>query len=330
MKYRRLGKNGLRVSEISLGAWLTYGGSVEEQNSIDCIHEAINQGINFIDVADVYSKGNAEIVVGKALAEETYERKNLVVSSKVFWPFTDNPNDVGLSRKHIMDSIENTLDRFGMDYIDIYYCHRFDWKTPLRETIEAMSDLVQDGRIRYWGTSVWSAANLERAVGIAKEIGARLPAVEQPRYNMIFRHVELEVMESCAYHGIGITPWSPLAQGVLTGKYNDGTIPSGARGETSEVVKRELVPEKLEKLKAIEGIAKELGYSMSQLALAWILRRKEISSVITGATKVSQIHDNIKAVDIELSKDTLDQIDEILQNQPKWAITYDPQMMNRD
>ncbi len=220
MKYRYLGKHGIRVSEISLGAWLTFGGSVDKNKSKEIVTSAIDAGINFIDIADIYSKGNAEKTIGEIISEENYPRKNLVISSKVFWPMSDNPNDVGLSRKHIFDSIHESLKRLGTDYLDIYYCHRYDHFTPLRETIEAMDDLIREGYIRYWGTSVWSAVQLERAVSIAKEIGAHLPAVEQPRYNMLDRFIELEIMDVAKFHGMGLTIWSPLAQGILTGKYN--------------------------------------------------------------------------------------------------------------
>ena len=329
MKYRRLGRNGIRVSEISLGAWLTYGGSVDMANSINCIHTALENGINFIDNADVYSKGNAEIVLGKALEGETFERKNLVISSKVFWPFSDDVNDWGLSRKHIMDSVDGSLSRLGLDYLDIYYCHRYDWKTPLRETVEAMDDLVRDGKVRYWGTSVWSAAQLERAVGICNEIGARLPAVEQPRYNMLDRYIELEIMYTTKLHGIGITPWSPLGQGLLTGKYNDG-VPEGSRGTTSQFLKSSLTEENIEKVRKLTQIASDLGITMAQLALAWILRRDEISSVITGASKPEQIMDNIGAIDVKLSSDVLDKIEEILDNKPAFHPVYNPAMIDRE
>ena len=199
-----MGKHGIRLSEVSLGAWLTYGNSVEQDMTGKCIHEALNQGINFIDVADIYAKGKAETAVGKALKEENQDRKDLVISSKVFWPMTDNVNDTGLSRKHIMDSIDGTLERLGIEYLDIYFCHRWDSFTPLEETILAMDDLIKSGKIRYWGTSVWSAAQLERAAGIAKELGAHAPSVEQPRYNMLDRHIEKEVIDTTKYHGMGI------------------------------------------------------------------------------------------------------------------------------
>ena len=328
MKYRKMGKYGIRLSEVSLGAWLTYGGTVEDGIATKCMHEALELGVNFIDVADIYAKGQAELVVGKALAGDNFRRRDLVISSKVFWPMTENVNDVGLSRKHIMDSIDGTLDRFGMDYIDIYYMHRFDWTTPLEETIGAVDDLIRDGRIRYWGTSVWSAAQLERAVAVAKEIGAKLPAVEQPRYNMIDRHIELEIMHTTKYHGMGITPWSPLAQGILTGKYNDG-VPDGSRATTSEFIKSDLTEHNLEKVRKLTSIAKENDMTMSQMALIWALRRDEISSVITGATKVSHVQDNVQASEKVLSKDLTEQINEVLDNEPKGHPMYSPALAYR-
>jgi aryl-alcohol dehydrogenase-like predicted oxidoreductase len=317
----------MRVSEVSLGAWLTYGGDVEAQKSTEIIHAALERKINFIDTADVYARGEAEKVVGQALAEDQFARKDLIVSSKVFWPMSEDPNDKGLSRKHIMDSIYGTLDRLQLDYLDIYYCHRYDWQTPLRETVEAMDDLVRDGLVRYWGTSVWSAAQLERAVGIAKEIGARLPAVEQPRYNLIDREIEREVMYTAKLHGIGITPWSPLEQGILTGKYNDG-IPEDSRAAKRDHL-HDRIEENREKVIKLTEIAKEKDITMAQLALAWILRRDEITSVITGATKISQVEDNIKAVDIELDKDTLDRIEEIMDNKPSLHPVYQEALKDR-
>ena len=244
---------------------------------------------------------------------------------------TDNANDVGLSRKHIADSIDNSLKRFKLDYIDIYFCHRFDWQTPLEETIGIMDDLVQSGKIKYWGTSVWSAPQLERAVGICKEMGAALPTVEQPRYNIMDRYIELEVMETTKYHGMGIVPWSPLHGGLLSGKYNDG-VPEGSRGAdegTKGFIERYLTDENIANLKKLSELAKELDISTSQLALAWILRRDEITSVITGATKVEHIQDNVKAVELNLSKDTIDRIEEIFQNKPEWHPVYAPMMIDR-
>lgn len=325
MKYRKMGKTGLRISEISLGAWLTYGGTVEQDGSKKCITRAIEKGINYIDIADVYARGKAEEVVGKVIAEEQYNRKDLVISSKVFWPMSDNINDRGLSRKHISESIETSLDRVNLDYLDIYFCHRFDYTTSLEETIRAMSDLVDQGLIHYWGTSVWPAIQLERATWMAKEIGCHPPVVEQPRYNMIDRYIELDVMETCKRNGIGIVVWSPLAQGILTGKYNDGSIPAGSRAETSNFIKNDLTEVNLEKTRQLTKLAEELNISVAQLSLAWILRRDEISCAIVGATKTEHVDGNITASNIELSNDTLDKIEEILKNKPENHPVYQRQ-----
>ncbi|MHA1448624.1 MAG: aldo/keto reductase family protein, partial [Candidatus Hodarchaeales archaeon] len=284
MNYRRMGKTGLKISEISLGAWITYGGSVNDETAKKCVKTAIENGINFIDIADVYARGKAEQVIGDIIIEENFTRKNLVISSKVFWPMSDGINDRGLSRKHIMESIDSTLERTGLENLDIYYCHRFDIHTPLEETIRAMSDLVESGLTHYWGTSVWPAVQLERAVWMAKDMGCHPPVVEQPRYNMLDRFIELDVMDTCERNGIGLTVWSPLAQGLLTGKYSEGR-PEGSRGATSKWLDRELNDENIAKVKKLTEVARELEISVNQLALAWILRRPAISCAITGATK---------------------------------------------
>lgn len=314
MEYRRLGAAGMQVSAVSLGAWLTYGGSVENQTAIDCVHTAIDNGINFIDVADVYARGEAEQVVGEAIRR--YKRSDLVISSKVFWPMSDNVNDRGLSRKHIMESIDKSLQRLGIDYLDIYFCHRYDEDTPLEETVRAMSDLVQAGKVLYWGTSVWEADQLNEAVKLAGQFNGYAPQVEQPRYNMLDRHIEPKIMPAAKKHGMGLVVWSPLAQGLLTGKYNDG-VPAGSRGSETDWLKDEMTDENIDKIRRLTTLAQEHDLTMSQLALAWVLRRPEISSVITGATKPNHVLDNIKAADVDLSKEALKQIDTILDNEPK-------------
>ena len=320
MKYRNVGKTGLKVSDISLGAWLTYGGTAEDEASKACITKAIELGVNFIDIADVYARGKAETVVGKVITD--YDRKDLVISSKVFWPMSDGVNDRGLSRKHIMESIDRSLDRIGTDYLDIYFAHRFDRHTPLEETIRAMSDLVDQGLIHYWGSSVWSALNLERAVWMAKDLGLHAPVVEQPRYNMLDRYIELDVMETTKRNGMGIVCWSPLAQGVLTGKYNDGVIPEGSRATTSKFIERDLTEENFTKVKQLQEIAASKDITVSQLALAWILRRKEMSSAITGATSPNHVISNVEASELSLDMNTLEQIEKILNNKPQGHPVY--------
>ncbi len=311
MKYRRLGKAGIKVSEISLGAWLTFGKAVDDEITRACIAAAVEHGVNFLDIADIYAKGEAEKAVGRAIRALGLRRQDLVISSKVFWPMSDNINDRGLSRKHIMESVEQSLRRIGTDYLDLYFCHRFDPETPIEEVVRAMDDLIHQGKVLYWGTSVWSAAQIEAAVGTAKVLNAYLPQVEQPRYNMLHREIEAEVMPTAARHGIGLVVWSPLAQGVLTGKYNDG-IPEGSRATYSDWVKADLTEEKLAKVRRLTALAQELGITMAQLALAWVLRRPEISSAITGATKVDHVLDNVRASEVELEPEVLERIEAIL------------------
>jgi voltage-dependent potassium channel beta subunit len=314
VKYRRVGKSGLKVSEIALGAWLTYGGSVDTKEAETILRTAFDLGINFLDLADVYSEGKAEEVVGQAI--RGVPRSDLVISSKVFFAMSDNVNDRGLSRKHIMESIDKTLKRIGTDYLDIYFCHSIDPETEIEETVRAMSDLMRQGKIIYWGTSDWSAAHIERAVDDARFWGAYVPSVEQPRYNMLDRYIEPEIMPTCAQHGIGLTVYSPLAQGLLTGKYNDG-VPPGSRGAATSWLTKFLTPENIEKSKRLTEIARSLGLTLSQLALAWVLRLPEISCAIIGATSVQQLEENLKAVELQLSAETLTALENILSSDVK-------------
>ncbi len=309
MEYRRLGMAGTRVSAISLGSWLTYGEGVEERTAEECISTALDNGVNFIDTADAYAAGKAESVVGQAIRNLT--RSDLVISSKLYWPISDNVNDRGLGRKHIMESIDKSLQRLGTDYLDIYFCHRYDPETPLEETVRAMSDLVHAGKIIYWGTSVWEADQIEEAVRLAREYGGYPPQVEQPRYNLLDRHIEAQIMPTVARHGIGLTVFSPLAQGVLTGKYSQG-VPEGSRASSSAGVKNELTEANLTTARRLGEVAQEHGLSTSQLALAWILRRPEVSSVIMGASRPSQVVDNVQAAAVQLSADVQAEIDAIL------------------
>jgi len=317
MEYRRVGKSGLKVSEIAIGGWLTYGGTVTAKETAGIIKAALDAGINFIDLADIYSQGKAEEAVGKAI--QSVQRSDLVISSKLFWPMSDNINDRGLSRKHIMESIDKSLRRIGTDYLDIYFCHRSDPDTEVDEIVRAMDDLVRQGKILYWGTSVWTAAFIERAAATARDLRAHPPIVEQPRYNMLDRHIETDIMPSCAHHGIGLTVWSPLAQGFLTGKYNDG-VPPDSRGSQTDWLKGDLTEQNVAKARNLTEVAKSLGLSLAQLALAWVLRRPEVSCAITGATKVEQVEKNVMASQVKLSDDTLREIENILDNRPrKWV-----------
>ncbi len=330
MKYRQVGNSGLKISEISIGSWLTYGGSVENKTAKECLSTAIEHGVNFIDSAEAYARGGAEKVIGEWLQEEEMDRDDLVISSKVFWPMSETINDWGLSRKNIMHAIDGTLERLGTDYIDIYFMHRFDHTTPLRETIMTLDDLIRSGKVRYWGTSVWTAAQLERVHAIAKEIGAHRPIVEQPMYNMLFRHIEIEIMPVAQRNGMGFTVWSPLYQGILTGKYNDGIPEESRAAKGDEGFLKYLTEEVRIKLNKLQDIASSLGSSLPQLALAWILRRPEIAAVLVGASKPEHVKENVQASDLKLSDNTIEEIEEILDNAPEWPRTYAPNTYYED
>lgn len=310
MKYRRLGRAGIKVSEISIGGWLTFGGSVDAKTTEGIIDAAIDHGVNFIDMADIYAKGEAEKALGQAL--KNHRRGDLVISSKLFWPMSDSINDRGLSRKHIFESIDRTLVRLGTDYLDLYFCHRFDPDTEIEEVVRAMDDLVRQGKVFYWGTSVWEPDQIEAAASIAEKYSCYRPSVEQPRYNMIDRHIEPQIVPTCTRHGLGIVVWSPLAQGILTGKYNDG-IPAGSRAAVSSWLKTDLTDANIEKVKKLEQVASDLEIPLGRLALAWVLRRPEISSAITGATRIEHIKENVAASDVILDASTLETIDKILE-----------------
>jgi voltage-dependent potassium channel beta subunit len=329
VRYRKVGKSGLKVSEISLGSWLTYGGSVEDDIAKKCMATALDLGVNFIDSAEIYAGGKAEEVIAQFFRDENVSRRNLVVSSKVFWPTSKDITDWGNSRKNIMNAIDDTLRRLEMDYIDIYFLHRYDYTTPVKETVMAMDELIKAGKVRHWGTSVWSAAQLERANAVAKEFGAHKPIVEQPLYNMFARFIELEIMPIAKTHGMGLTVFSPLGGGLLTGKYNDG-VPEGSRGATTTWLKRVLTEENFTKVRKLGEIASSLDITTGQLALAWVLRRPEVSSAIVGATKPEHVIDNVEASDIDLSKDTLEQIEGILDNIPEWPSNYAPNIYYQD
>lgn len=318
MEYRRLGHYGLKVSEFSLGAWVTFGGQVGEDVARECIMAAYEAGVNFFDNADVYAGGNAEIVVGNVIKD--IKRSDLVISSKVFWPTGPGPNDKGLSRKHIMESCHNSLKRLGVDYLDLYFCHRYDPEVPVEEVVRAMDDLVHQGKVLYWGTSEWRGGQIAHAVGQARQWGLYPPVVEQPQYNMFTRDiVETELVEAAQQHGIGIVVWSPLAGGILTGKYNEG-IPADSRIADPDYdwLRQYVTEESIAKIRQLTEVARELDATVAQLALAWLLRLPEISSVITGASRVSQVHENLKAAEVKakLTPEALARIEEILGNNP--------------
>lgn len=317
MKYRRLGKAGIKVSEVSLGTWLTYGKSVEKETAKACFKAAYEQGINFFDTANIYAYGESEKVVGEIIQD--FNRSDLVLGTKVFFPMSKNPNNKGLSRKHIMESCEASLKRLKTDYIDLYQCHRYDSETELEEVISAMDDLVKQGKILYWGVSQWSAVQICDASHLSRFYNKTKPVSNQPVYNMLNRSLEVDVMSLCEREGMGLVVWSPLAEGVLTGKYSKGNIPEGSRAsdEQSNIfIKNRLTEDKLDKVDQLVPIAKDLGLTMAQLALAWCLRRPELSSVITGASRVEQVIDNVKASGVVIPEDVLDIIEEILDNEP--------------
>lgn len=312
MQYRQLGNAGMRVSAVSLGGWINFGeGKVAEEKAREVVETAYEQGINFFDLADVYGKGEAEKQMGAIL--EQYPRHTLVISSKVYWPISDDVNDKGLSRKHVMESIDKSLDRLGTDYLDIYFCHRYDENTPIREIARTMNDLIEMGKVHYWGTSEWPATKIIEAYEICDRYGWHLPQVEQPQYSMLHRErVEDEILPVTNPRGIGIVNWSPLAMGMLTGKYDDG-VPEGSRFDNESWAKdRYMTEESAEQVRQLKPIADELGITRAQLALAWCLRHPLLSSVITGATKPEQVIDNAQAADVELSDAQVERIEEIL------------------
>lgn len=317
MHYRRLGHSGLKVSEISLGSWVTFGSQIDEKTAVELIHEAYNLGVNFFDNADVYASGQAETVMGKAIKD--LSREALVISSKVFWPTMPGPNGRGLSRKHIHDSVDASLKRLGIDYLDLYYCHRFDPDTPVEEVVRTMDDLIHRGKILYWGTSEWEASQVSMAFGIARQYSLIPPTMEQPQYNMFHRkRVELELSPLWKEFGLGLTTYSPLYFGILTGKYND-SIPEGSRASLEDMgwIRDRITPERSNMVRVLTSLAGDLGMTTAQLALAWILRRKDVSSVITGATHMEQLDENLGAAEMveKLTNNVLEEIEKIIGNQ---------------
>lgn len=313
MKYRRLGNSGLKVSEISLGSWLTYGKTVEDNTAEKTIHKAYELGINFFDSANVYERGEGERVMAGALKE--YPRESYVITTKAFWPMGEGPNDRGLSRKHVMEQVNASLKRMNLDYVDIFYCHRYDQETPVEETLRAIDDLIRQGKILYAGVSEWSAAQIEEAVRVADKFLLDRIVVNQPVYNMLNRYIEKEVIPVSSKHGIGQVVFSPLAQGILTGKYKGNTIPEDSRASNDEInnfMKGMLNETTFTKVEQLEKIAKELEITLPSLALAWILRQPNVASALIGASRPSQVEENIKAVEIELTSEVIEKIEGIL------------------
>ena len=313
MHYRRLGRAGIKVSEISLGSWITFGDQIQEKIAADLVHTAYEKGINYFDCADVYANGRAETVLGNAI--KGLSRPTLVISSKVFWPTFEGVNGKGLSRKHIIESIDLSLKRLQLDYLDLYFCHRYDPDTTIEEVVQTMDMLVRSGKILYWGTSEWKAVNIAQAIEFAKQNGLIGPVMEQPQYNLLKRtNVEEDLEPLTRQYGLGLTTFSPLRNGILTGKYNNG-IPESSRAAMGNMgwLRDQITMETVEKVREFTALAEELGVTPAQLSIAWVLRRKEVSSVITGASKVEQLDDNLNAAVLveKLDERILDRIDAI-------------------
>jgi voltage-dependent potassium channel beta subunit len=312
MEYRQLGRSGLRVSEISLGSWLTLGSSVDVDATRDLVHRAFDLGINFFDTADVYAGGAAEAALGRALRD--LPRHHVVIASKCFFPMSQSPNDRGLSRKHIVESVEGSLRRLGIDYLDLEQCHRADPTTPIEETLRAYEDLIRQGKLLYWGVSEWRAEHLVDACRLAELRGAYAPISNQPQYSIVRRGIERAVLPVSRREGVGQIVFSPLAQGALTGKYSGGARPGGSRAadpQRNQFMDAFLEDEVLARVDRLQPLADELGLSMAQLALAWCLREPNVASTIVGVTRSEQLDDNVKASGRKLPAEVLDAIEEL-------------------
>lgn len=324
MEYRRLGKSGLQVSALSFGSWVTFGAQVGDDVAEECMKAAYDAGVNFFDNAEAYASGKSETVMGNILKKMSWPRSAYVVSSKVFWG-GKLPNQSGLSRKHVMEACHNALKRLQVDYLDLYFCHRPDRNTPIEETVRAMDVLIKQGKVLYWGTSEWSAQQIMEAYSVARQYGLTPPTMEQPQYNMFHRErFEVEYARLYSEIGLGTTIWSPLASGLLTGKYSK-EIPQDTRIHRPgmEWLKEATVGEsarpKIEKAKKLEALAKELGTSIHRMALAWCLKNPNVSTAITGASKVGQVKDNMQALEVIplLTDDVMEKIEAILDNKPQ-------------
>lgn len=328
MEYRRLGKSGLQVSALSLGSWVTFGNQVDTDLAEACMVAAYDAGVNFFDNAEAYARGDSEVIMGQVLKKVGWPRDSYIVSSKVFWGSTKSdpkPTQRGLSRKHVVEACHQALDRLQLDYLDLYFCHRPDHQTPIEEVVWTMTNLIQQGKVLYWGTSEWSAQEIMEAYSVARQYNLIPPTMEQPQYNMYHRErFEKEYHRLYSEIGLGTTIWSPLASGLLTGKYNDG-VPEGSRLALEDytwlkdaITGSEDFETKIAQVRQMTEIARELGLSMAQLALLWTLKNPNVSSVITGASRVSQVEENMKAIDAlpRLTDSVMEQIEGILQNKP--------------
>ena len=323
MKYRHLGRSGLQVSDLSLGSWVTFHNQVDVSLAVECMAAAYEVGVNFFDNAEVYASGKSEEVMGAAFKKLGWRRSSYVVSTKFFWGLHDGINERNtLNRKRLMEAMDGSLKRFDMEYVDLVFCHRADPTTPIEETVWAMHNIVEQGKAFYWGTSEWPAADIIAAIEIAERHHLHKPVMEQPQYNMFARtRFEKEYARLFADYGYGSTIWSPLASGMLTGKYNEG-IPADSRGALKGyewLLPRLTNPEEIAKVKALQVVAGDLGCTVAQLAIAWCLKNPHVSTVITGASRVSQVHENMKSMDVveNLTPDVIEQIEAILQNKPE-------------
>jgi voltage-dependent potassium channel beta subunit len=313
MRYRQLGRWGMRVSAVGLGSWLTYGGSVEEATARACMRRAYELGVTFFDTANVYAGGGAEEVVGRVIKD--FSRDGIVLATKVFFPMGDGPNDQGLSRKHIRMQIDASLRRLDVQYIDLYQCHRYDVHTPLEETCEAMNDLVRSGKILYWGTSEWNPDQIAAACMLARARGWAEPISNQPQYSALWRRVEPRVFPVCREYGLGNVVWSPLAMGILSGKYTSAeNAPKGTRAASSsaDMMEDYFTQPVLDAVQRLKPLAERAHCTLAQLALAWCLRDEVVSSVIVGATRPEQVDDNAAAADLDVDHAIFHEMNDIL------------------
>ncbi|UCE59487.1 MAG: aldo/keto reductase family protein [Phycisphaerales bacterium] len=311
MEYRSLGRCGTKVSVFGMGGWTTFGDSVTDPDTTRAILcAAFDAGINFFDIADAYAGGEAERTMGDVLNE--FPRNELVISSKVYFPMSDDVNDKGLSRKHIMESIEKSLRRIGTDYVDIYFCHKFDEDTPLEESARAMDDLVHQGKVLYWGTSKWTGTQLRDVHELCGRQGLYCPQVEQPQYNLLARaKFEGDVLPATTELGMGLTIWSPLMSGLLTGKYDEGVPGESRLGRVGWIREWIYSEERIERVRRFKSVAEESGYSRTQLALAWVAAESRVSSVILGCTRIEQLEENLAALSVKVTEKTKTALDEL-------------------
>lgn len=313
MRYRSLGHSGLNISVIGLGSWLTYGGNVGAEQARACVREAWDRGINFIDTANVYARGAAEEVLGPILKD--LKRDQLVLATKVYFSMGEGPNERGLSRKHIRDQVHHSLRRLQVEYIDLYQCHRYDVTTPLEETCEMMNDLIRAGKILYWGVSEWNADQIAAAVNLCRARGWSVPISNQPQYSALWRRIEQRVLPACEQYGLGNVVWSPLAMGILTGKYSDAARPPAgtrASGEYAEMMEDYFTQPVLDAVARLQPLARRTGCTLGQLALAWCLREPEVTSAIVGATKLEHVEENIAAAGLDVDPATFEEMNAVL------------------